>query len=597
MRIKLIALLFFCFTLHAEKPQNLTEEEWQCFDNKLLYTPQEKIEYHHIPTIDITDIEPLVTNFIPIDTTSFDNNPENNYQPQEVIPSHKHSPRHNVDLRTFMNEGHNSTKRSYRNRRNIYLTTQDQVLRNHGLQIAEYVYLADYSEEHRYQFFITRNIETLQKIHHAMVDFLRYFHTKKNRCFRKTVAWDDLGLFKTTGSKKNKSFAITQFADKIIQEISNSITYLQEQERNQHHNKLLSSCNKQIDIYNHQLKHNHIKHLERYKRRIDAAEAELNNPNSNLLQNHFYEEITNTLNQTKKIRGIFVDHEDINSLLDITKTSASEAFTYNKEKNYDSTASCIDFATSILILAKEIGLTLTTPTGIAYALSGAALGCSQRAIFPYLLAINTTISPFKTIKGFVLGVTGIFYNTIRSAWVALYDFDQFNKEISEQIESFKKMSDEDKAFAIGKSIATWLIPTSALKMPALEKVKGKVSKTCENLYKKVIKKHKTIVKNSNIDNVIKETLQGKENITSKYILSADEALTVGEIFLGKGYKEISGKKKGIFRSNGGTGNRIFRIDNGSLQGKHKPHVPHVHLEILKPDGKGRIVNNHIILKE
>ena len=93
-----------------------------------------------------------------------------------------------------------------------------------------------------------------------------------------------------------------------------------------------------------------------------------------------------------------------------------------------------------------------------------------------------------------------------------------------------------------------------------------------------------------VDAVIKETINGKGNITSKYTLTADEALEAGRKFLGDGYVEIGKSGSGVFKA----GNRIFRIDYSSLNGFHKPFKPHFHLEILNEAGK-RIVNNHIIL--
>ena len=91
-----------------------------------------------------------------------------------------------------------------------------------------------------------------------------------------------------------------------------------------------------------------------------------------------------------------------------------------------------------------------------------------------------------------------------------------------------------------------------------------------------------------VDLVIKETLNGKGNITSKYSLTPDEALEAGQKFLGKHYTEIGKPGSGVFRS----GNRIFRIDVNSLKGLHSPNVSHFHLEILDSTGL-RIVNNHI----
>ena len=95
-----------------------------------------------------------------------------------------------------------------------------------------------------------------------------------------------------------------------------------------------------------------------------------------------------------------------------------------------------------------------------------------------------------------------------------------------------------------------------------------------------------------VDDVIGETLSAtQKNITSKHVLSADEALTAGEKFVGPGYKEIGKPGSGVFRSADGT--RQFRMDNNSISGNHAPNVPHVHLETYAPGARKPTVNNHI----
>lgn len=104
--------------------------------------------------------------------------------------------------------------------------------------------------------------------------------------------------------------------------------------------------------------------------------------------------------------------------------------------------------------------------------------------------------------------------------------------------------------------------------------------------------------NKNVDNVIKETIEGKGNIESKITLTEREALDAGIQFVGKDADEIDG---GVFRSltpNADGSRNQFRIDNGSLEGTHPPNKPHFHLEIMeqfKNKEKAK-VNNHIPLK-
>ncbi len=102
--------------------------------------------------------------------------------------------------------------------------------------------------------------------------------------------------------------------------------------------------------------------------------------------------------------------------------------------------------------------------------------------------------------------------------------------------------------------------------------------------------------NSPIDNVVSETLNGSGNFTSKFTLSADDALDAGMDFLGPNYRELGKPGSGVFRSNDMIDGyyRQFRIDSGSLSGAHEPGIPHVHLELFKTEkAKKAIMNNHI----
>ncbi len=90
------------------------------------------------------------------------------------------------------------------------------------------------------------------------------------------------------------------------------------------------------------------------------------------------------------------------------------------------------------------------------------------------------------------------------------------------------------------------------------------------------------------------TLESKGMITSKYQLSASEALRAGEKFLEIGYREI-GQGQGVFRSLDGL--RQFRIDVNSIMGKHSPGKPHVHMELFNANSTVPYTNNHILFYE
>lgn len=94
-----------------------------------------------------------------------------------------------------------------------------------------------------------------------------------------------------------------------------------------------------------------------------------------------------------------------------------------------------------------------------------------------------------------------------------------------------------------------------------------------------------------VDKVIIETLEGRGNVTSKFKLTADEALQAGEKWVGSGYKEIGKPRQGVFRS--ADGRRQFRMDEGSLMGAHDPNVPHIHFQEVGSDGRRFKTNNHV----
>ena len=102
-------------------------------------------------------------------------------------------------------------------------------------------------------------------------------------------------------------------------------------------------------------------------------------------------------------------------------------------------------------------------------------------------------------------------------------------------------------------------------------------------------------KMSSANLVIKETLSGSGDITSKFKISANEALEAGMQFLGSNYKELGRSGSGVFRSSDGL--RQFRIDSNSLLGEHSPWDPHVHFEAFEPKMNDPYVNNHVFFYE
>ena len=69
---------------------------------------------------------------------------------------------------------------------------------------------------------------------------------------------------------------------------------------------------------------------------------------------------------------------------------------------------------------------------------------------------------------------------------------------------------------------------------------------------------------------------------------------------GKNANEIGNPGSGVYRS--GTRNadgsiNQFRMDNNSLEGNHRPNVPHVHFERVNEGVKKPIVNNHVPIEK
>ena len=100
-----------------------------------------------------------------------------------------------------------------------------------------------------------------------------------------------------------------------------------------------------------------------------------------------------------------------------------------------------------------------------------------------------------------------------------------------------------------------------------------------------------------VANAISETMAGRGNFTGTTRLTESEALQAGVEFVGENARELGRNGSGVYRSLSpnpdGTSNQ-FRMDNGSLEGNHPPSVSHVHLEIIRPNGRIQS-NNHVIL--
>lgn len=120
-------------------------------------------------------------------------------------------------------------------------------------------------------------------------------------------------------------------------------------------------------------------------------------------------------------------------------------------------------------------------------------------------------------------------------------------------------------------------------------VMGQATPRCSSLFSFSVE----AVSPEKVSRVFAETLEGFGNFTSRYQISQSEALSLGELWLGAGYQQIGKERSGVFVS--ADGRRRFRIDNGSLDGNHSPHHPHIHLELLNPQTGMVLSNNHIPL--
>jgi len=95
-----------------------------------------------------------------------------------------------------------------------------------------------------------------------------------------------------------------------------------------------------------------------------------------------------------------------------------------------------------------------------------------------------------------------------------------------------------------------------------------------------------------VNDVLNESANVRGNFTSRFVLTQDEALTAGQRWLGRGYREIGRPGSGVFPSADGL--RQFRMDNNSLLGRHAPNRPHVHFEWFEnPTDPFPMGNNHV----
>jgi len=90
--------------------------------------------------------------------------------------------------------------------------------------------------------------------------------------------------------------------------------------------------------------------------------------------------------------------------------------------------------------------------------------------------------------------------------------------------------------------------------------------------------------------ITKGALRRKKLNVSGGALNTDDALKYADDYLGPGYKEIY---PGVYRSADNA--RQFRMTTGDLVDPKQG--PHVHFEVIGPDGKKIIVNFHVELKD
>lgn len=144
-----------------------------------------------------------------------------------------------------------------------------------------------------------------------------------------------------------------------------------------------------------------------------------------------------------------------------------------------------------------------------------------------------------------------------------------------EIESFSKL--EGKAGQVGSELAV----AARSELQAIESALRNTELSGFNLSR--------LHPGNKIDDVIVETLLSNKNVTSQFVLTSDEALEAGIKWVGPNHSKIA---PGVYRSEDKL--RQFRIDSPSLDGAHRPYVPHVHFESFTPQEMNTFkTNNHV----
>lgn len=185
----------------------------------------------------------------------------------------------------------------------------------------------------------------------------------------------------------------------------------------------------------------------------------------------------------------------------------------------------------------------------------------------------------KTVSGLerVLAATSVFMPKI-VAEVASSSGKIVGKALPKVLEKIGKMSQlEGKAGQLGTDLAV----AAQRDMGSLNSALRNAELSGFNLTQ--------LHPGNKIDDVIVETLVSNHNVTSQFVLTSHEALEAGIKWVGPKHSQIA---PGVYRSQDNM--RQFRIDTGSLEGAHRPNVPHVHFESFTPQEINKFkANNHV----
>lgn len=217
----------------------------------------------------------------------------------------------------------------------------------------------------------------------------------------------------------------------------------------------------------------------------------------------------------------------LHRLADVVDCSAHTAHACNQEHEYEHSYALIEFAKSVLNIAKETGKFLClTAQGVFKGTWGVA---SQTA----LLATQIATAPIETSQALLSSISHLTDKIVRASWLAFADSNEFIYKVADKIKSletrFNNLSYEAKVVQTACFVTEFLFPVAATKVRVLKNFKQ---------LKKAVKK---VVKHNPRGTIAPAFLDSYEFIKSSVSTWTDKKIhkaTQRAILKSKGCSEI-----------------------------------------------------------